>query len=147
MKKNKYIYIIITVLICLLTLSILIIKEYNQEKRVTVTLDDLKTRIEKNANIEITKEGTQIIQTKHKITDITCLYSISTIKIDDINTVKENGFEKENGIYRIILDEPDKSPNYVLLLDMNYDTYISLFISNIPENVDLTELYNTFNLR
>lgn len=147
MKKNKYIYIIITVLICLLTLSILIIKEYNQEKRVTVTLDDLKIRIEKNANIEITKEGTQIIQTKHKITDITCLYSISTIKIDDINTVKENGFEKENGIYRIILDEPDKSPNYVLLLDMNYDTYISLFISNIPEDVDLTELYNTFNLR
>lgn len=150
MKKNKHIYILIIVFVCLFILSIPIIKgqlkEYRQKKEVSNTLEDLKTRIKKNSNLEITKEGTQIIQTEHKVNNITCLYSISAIKINDIDTVEENGFEKESGIYRIILEEQNKSPNYVFLLDMGYDTYISLHISNVPENINYKELYQLFNL-
>lgn len=146
MKKNKCIYITVIVLVCILILSIPLIKEHNQKKTASTTLEDLRTRIEKNPNLEITKEGTQIIQTKHKVNNITCLYSISAIKINDVDTVKENGFVKENGIYQIILEEPEKAPNYVCLVDMGFDTYISLYISNVPENTDLRELYQLFSL-
>lgn len=146
MKKNKYICITIIALVCILILSIPSIKGHNQKKATSMTLEDLRTRIEKNPNLEITKEGTQIIQTKHRVNDITCLYSISAIKINDVDTVKENGFIKENGIYQIILEEPEKAPNYVYLLDMGFDTYISLYISNVPENTDSMELYQLFNL-
>lgn len=146
MKKNKYICITIIALVCILILSIPSIKGHNQKKATSMTLEDLRTRIEKNQNLEITKEGTQIIQTKHRVNDITCLYSISAIKINDVDTVKENGFIKENGIYQIILEEPEKAPNYVCLLDMGFDTYISLYISNVPENTDSMELYQLFNL-